>query len=771
MQKYQDQVWGDNGKPLGGALIKVLNYPALTIASIYATNGGSPIAGQITADTNGRYSFYVADGHYSIQIAMSGYATVQIDDILLDDTIADNATVAALTAETTRAETAEGLLAPKASPTFTGTVVIPSATANSTSPIQATQLAASSGSSLVGANDANSGSLYTTVQGFITYLLSSLGSSIVGFIQSFTGSAPQTMQSKSRQRVHVEDFYANGVSGALVDPTGTIDSYLGIQAAFNTATTVETSVGATYLMSAGVTLSSNLRVVGGGTFKHAAGPLFQMFLGATVTNVDIDGIVIDGNSANVTSAANIYARYPAIEFSGVCTNIKVRNNEIKNTTGRGIVAAAGVSGGVQFVITDNYCHDLSSYMCNVVDYDNVIISGNRVENCAGTGIGVASQYRNCVSYDISRNLVDGITNDAGNAGSGLGITMYGASTFGISDITINGNIVRNCQSMCYSITPGNDLAMNLNMIGNVADSATIVGSGAGVNYEIIGSNVTFVGNTSLNPAFVHFSGEGLSQSVISNNKFLTSNNATLQSGIQCIVSSNSYPINSLLIEGNQVINNSGVAATSRCEAFYIVNQLGSAGFSDVNILSNEIEGDWRFGIYQTVSVNNLTIMCNKVKLTDTTNLGTGIQFNGNNAVVKGNYVSPKSTGIAIDCNATNVSMLQVTIDNNTTFSSNAAYIPFNFTAGLNSITVVYMMGNIALNTNTDAQVVGRDLPSSLNDYGTNSWNNQSAAPVSASYANVVGQRVWNTAPSVGNPKSWVCTVAGKPGTWVSEGNL
>ena len=34
-----------------------------------------------------------------------------------------------------------------------------------------------------------------------------------------------------------------------------------------------------------------------------------------------------------------------------------------------------------------------------------------------------------------------------------------------------------------------------------------------------------------------------------------------------------------------------------------------------------------------------------------------------------------------------------------------------------------------------------------------------------------GDRVYNSTPAVGSPKSWVCTVAGTPGTWVSEGNL
>jgi hypothetical protein len=44
-----------------------------------------------------------------------------------------------------------------------------------------------------------------------------------------------------------------------------------------------------------------------------------------------------------------------------------------------------------------------------------------------------------------------------------------------------------------------------------------------------------------------------------------------------------------------------------------------------------------------------------------------------------------------------------------------------------------------------------------------------AAPTGRAW--VVGDRVINSNPSVGQPKSWVCTVPGTPGTWVSEGNL
>jgi hypothetical protein len=44
-----------------------------------------------------------------------------------------------------------------------------------------------------------------------------------------------------------------------------------------------------------------------------------------------------------------------------------------------------------------------------------------------------------------------------------------------------------------------------------------------------------------------------------------------------------------------------------------------------------------------------------------------------------------------------------------------------------------------------------------------------AAPTTGTWR--VGDHVENSTPAVGQPKGWWCTVAGTPGTWVSEGNL
>jgi hypothetical protein len=47
------------------------------------------------------------------------------------------------------------------------------------------------------------------------------------------------------------------------------------------------------------------------------------------------------------------------------------------------------------------------------------------------------------------------------------------------------------------------------------------------------------------------------------------------------------------------------------------------------------------------------------------------------------------------------------------------------------------------------------------------WND--AAPTTGTWER--GDRVFRVSAAIGSPKSWVCTVAGTPGTWVSEGNL
>ena len=91
-----------------------------------------------------------------------------------------------------------------------------------------------SGSSSIGADDGASGSMWTTVDGFISRLISSAGSSVAGFIQGGDGAVRRSVQDKLRDVVSVKDF------GAVGD--GVNDDTAKIQAAIN------------YLMPTGGTL-------------------------------------------------------------------------------------------------------------------------------------------------------------------------------------------------------------------------------------------------------------------------------------------------------------------------------------------------------------------------------------------------------------------------------------------------------------------------------------------------------------------------------------
>ena len=64
-------------------------------------------------------------------------------------------------------------------------------------------------------------------------LAASGGASLMGYMPAGTGAVDATVQAKLRESVSVLDFYANGVSGVPVDPTGVVDSTGGLQAALN----------------------------------------------------------------------------------------------------------------------------------------------------------------------------------------------------------------------------------------------------------------------------------------------------------------------------------------------------------------------------------------------------------------------------------------------------------------------------------------------------------------------------------------------------------
>jgi hypothetical protein len=85
MQKYQSVVQYNTGVAVAGASVTVKNYPAGTVATIYSDNGITTTTNPITTDSTGRFSFYAADGRYSLEITGTSLTPYTVTDILLED--------------------------------------------------------------------------------------------------------------------------------------------------------------------------------------------------------------------------------------------------------------------------------------------------------------------------------------------------------------------------------------------------------------------------------------------------------------------------------------------------------------------------------------------------------------------------------------------------------------------------------------------------------------------------------------------------------------
>lgn len=151
------------------------------------------------------------------------------------------------------------------------------------------------GAELVGADDGASGSLWTTVAGFIAFLLSTLGASVVGYVRVGTGAVARKLTDLITDRpVTFEEFGGVG--------NGTADDSDAIEKAFNTGRSINVTDGKTFLVKRRITwAASYVTLSGGGKMKAAAdfdvsaGNL--MVMNVTGAGVTIDNVVFDATGA------------------------------------------------------------------------------------------------------------------------------------------------------------------------------------------------------------------------------------------------------------------------------------------------------------------------------------------------------------------------------------------------------------------------------------------------------------------------------------------
>jgi hypothetical protein len=85
MQKYTNSVTNINsGRPVPNASILVTDSLG-ALATIYSDNGTTTQVNPITTGADGEYSFYAANGRYTVAISANGFTGEAISDILLYD--------------------------------------------------------------------------------------------------------------------------------------------------------------------------------------------------------------------------------------------------------------------------------------------------------------------------------------------------------------------------------------------------------------------------------------------------------------------------------------------------------------------------------------------------------------------------------------------------------------------------------------------------------------------------------------------------------------
>jgi hypothetical protein len=296
-------------------------------------------------------------------------------------------------------------------------------------------------------------------------------------------------------------------------------------------------------------------------------------------------------------------------------------------------------------------------------------------------------------------------------------SKFGITSYGLSE----NNVVHACEFIAGNGTSAQVAgSVNINLLGQVSD----IDAGPKVSEGwIITNNVLFNADIAVN-------GFGYASYIIANNIIDFIHKAAVW-----VESNGTAVAGMVLIDGNYM----AVAPNAVITNGVIEFNNSVAGQRASRIVNNDIlcytNVSCAYGIRLNLASNSgndaMTVMGNVISGMNTSD----IQVESGSNIIVGNrcgsnLVAPKYN---IWCSESKINLV----------SNNAGRSTVNISTGVFPNT--YSMNGpfkVAL---------GVQAPAAL------PWN--------------VGDRVINSQPAVGAPKSWVCTVAGTPGTWVSEGNL
>lgn len=649
-------------------------------------------------------------------------------------------------------------------------------------------------------------------------LAASTGSSLVGYLPAGSGAVATTVQTKLRESVSVQDFGA--------DPTGAVDATTAINAALAASKCVSFGdAGDTYKISGTLTVQTGSTLIFNGATVTMTKTQTEMFDVTGTTGVTISGGKFVG-FADTTFINNATSKSSCVAGSSPVTNLAVRNNTF---TGFCYSPLNIKNGGVNIEFIDNFVTGPGVAVlgpptsgrrnCTGVTIlgNGVTIRGNTIQDTA-QGIIVGQESTDVVidGNIIKNTLVEhGIYCDTGiqrltisnnlihdTCGIGMKVQWYNdpVLTQVPSDMTIIGNVIENTGTaapfisgdgiLVYNSAPATVGTLSAVTAANPAVFTTVAAHGlvAGSIISISGvvgmvDAASAVANT-VNDTFV------VSATSLGANTFTVTNytnNALNTTGWTAWTSGGTVTKalygNNVTITGNSVrnIDQDGISlryVENVVVADNVIDTCGRNGLyglyvANVDFLNNNVSNIQ----YNGVAVFAPLKSC-RVKSNTLINLGlAGVTTNGGNSGIlldsNGGVDCSYNTVIGESASTQMLYGIQLASGDKRQYVMDRNNIQRASSAGIalwNDTPNVYALKSLLNNISASATGVNAytGLPTATPGRGTSQRDFfGDAAPVSGAW--IQGDKVWAQFPVLDGPVGWVNVSGGSPGTWAAFG--
>lgn len=610
-------------------------------------------------------------------------------------------------------------------------------------------------------NPAGTGWLYKTAAQVLSALglIADAGSSLIGFIQAGVGAIARTVQDKLRDHVSVKDF------------------------GLKTSNTAAQNKAAFVAAIASLTRPSILKVPQG--FYNIAP---DIDLGAFVVGFDGDGKYQTSLSVSppvvgtyvfglpdATTTEYISIKNLGLFGGGLVANAvrvaKCNHSLIENALATGFsVSALHLGGYSNDIVGSDIFLNTGSGLTLVGTLNNVNVVRSRIYANDGIGIDIASTDTDA---GLSINITQGSAIE-GNKVAGIMSANTKALNIKDSYVERNGSL-----GYTYTVPETINVKADIHLLASLTKTLEAVPAYANKSVSICGNHATAIGVGTALP-----NQDGFVFTTYADNLLVENNQMFDATKINALVamyqnSDRSMVAGSLRIVGNtkNTINYIGSldANIQRPETAHLISipsQPITKNYADNNFLSwlaysgttggfvrssnkwqggpifQIADGDFTFG-------KTIDLTANQELRGNWVYFGMWMNTQGSSTFARLTLSGQGSSGVS-----------EVVGTDGWTFVSVCRYVDPAET-GMNALVQKIGTGSALLVGHPVIAIVGNEYQKY--PFIPVTWYRAGGVVGNGTWE--VGDRIYNSTPVVGQPKSWVCTVAGTPGTWVSEGNL